>query len=240
MSKPINCSDSELCTFLAALGEGYYPICYSGTNPSAPSKSSPTASKFLRLGNAIVCFLGSQSLETSGSSMESRGEELSMQSTLESHASECQHPDADSDSWTKITMRPLSESFARLGRNTFSWKTPPDLLGEDYMEFSGTWPLWGMMQNGECWELMPLDFPITEPDCGWLPTPQAGDARATINRDSQNQRMLSHAVQSKIGNGEKLNPAFAEMVMDWPIGWTDCTQSGTGRFRSWRQQHGGF
>ena len=34
-----------------------------------------------------------------------------------------------------------------------------------------------------------------------------------------------------------LNPDFAEMLMGWPRGWTDCTRSATGSYRSWRRRH---
>lgn len=37
-----------------------------------------------------------------------------------------------------------------------------------------------------------------------------------------------------------LNPLFAELVMMWPLGWTDLKPLETGRFQEWRQQHGKF
>lgn len=48
----------------------------------------------------------------------------------------------------------LGESFAKFDRNESSWKTPPCLMFEDCHPYLGTWPRWGIMLNGECWELV--------------------------------------------------------------------------------------
>lgn len=44
------------------------------------------------------------------------------------------------------------ESFAKWDPATRSWKTPQCSPGEDSTEFSRTWPRWGIMRDGECWE----------------------------------------------------------------------------------------
>jgi len=41
------------------------------------------------------------------------------------------------------------ESLAKYDHNTFSWKTPRCLLPEESTSYSGTWPKWGSMRNGE-------------------------------------------------------------------------------------------
>jgi len=40
--------------------------------------------------------------------------------------------------------------------------------------------------------------------------------------------------------GGEYCPELPEWLMGWPIGWTDCEPLEMGRFRAWRQQHGGF
>lgn len=40
--------------------------------------------------------------------------------------------------------------------------------------------------------------------------------------------------------GGSLNPTWVEWLMGWPLGWTDLKPLAMDRFRSWRQQHGGF
>jgi hypothetical protein len=37
-----------------------------------------------------------------------------------------------------------------------------------------------------------------------------------------------------------LNPLFAELVMMWPLGWTDLRALGTDKFRQWQHSHGAF
>jgi hypothetical protein len=40
--------------------------------------------------------------------------------------------------------------------------------------------------------------------------------------------------------GKEYCPELPEWLMAWPIGWTDYAPLETAKFRSWRQQHGGF
>jgi len=43
-------------------------------------------------------------------------------------------------------------SFVKYDLDTSSWKTHQYSLLEGLESFSETWPKWGLMQNGECWE----------------------------------------------------------------------------------------
>lgn len=55
----------------------------------------------------------------------------------------------------------------------YFWRTYPPSGPEDYQEFSGTWPSWGMMWSGVCFQ-MPNWEPHTDaPDCSSWPTPTA-------------------------------------------------------------------
>ena len=38
--------------------------------------------------------------------------------------------------------------------------------------------------------------------------------------------------------GSMCSPEFEEMVMGWPIGWTELTPYETARFRAWQREHG--
>jgi hypothetical protein len=67
------------------------------------------------------------------------------------------------------------------------------------------------------------------------PTPTAHNAKET-NAPSEalrNEPILASRV------GGTLNPTWVEWLMGWPLGWTDLKPLEMGRFRSWRQQHGG-
>src|SRR4030067_298217 len=63
MGGPVNCSDSELCTFLQGLEAGFLPTYYSDISPSVQLKSIPIASKSWRHGKKTGAFPGFPSLQ---------------------------------------------------------------------------------------------------------------------------------------------------------------------------------
>jgi hypothetical protein len=66
------------------------------------------------------------------------------------------------------------ELLAKYDRATFSWKTAQCSLLAGLDEFSATWPQWGMMRGGVCWELATSAPPTVEIAYGsLLPTPTA-------------------------------------------------------------------
>lgn len=73
-----------------------------------------------------------------------------------------------------------------------------------------------------------------------LPTPKSHDANETactsnLNRKSPGLGTLAAA--GVLGRRGRLNPAFVEWLMGWPIGWTALNPLEMGKFRLWRQQH---
>jgi hypothetical protein len=65
------------------------------------------------------------------------------------------------------------------------------------------------------------------------PTPSARDWRSGgSNLIGTNSRPLSE-VAAGGDSTKRLNPAFVEWMMGWPIGWTDCERAVTESFRSW-------
>jgi hypothetical protein len=56
-----------------------------------------------------------------------------------------------------------------------SWKTRQCSLFEDSEWFSETWPRWGLMRDGECWELPMSARPIFARGSGLLPTIRSTD-----------------------------------------------------------------
>ncbi len=64
-------------------------------------------------------------------------------------------------------------SLAKLDPDTSSWKTHQHSLLGGLDEFSQTWPRWGLMRNGECWERATLAPRISESASGLWPTPDA-------------------------------------------------------------------
>ena len=76
-------------------------------------------------------------------------------------------------------------SFAKYDRDSSTWKTHQYSLLGDLTLYSETWPRWGLMRDGECWEL-PTPFGVLELrrqitsaiECGSLeriPTPTGQD-----------------------------------------------------------------
>jgi DNA (cytosine-5)-methyltransferase 1 len=60
-------------------------------------------------------------------------------------------------------------SFTRYDRDSCSWKTHQCSLLGDLDEFSGTWPRWGLMRNGECWERQMSELRISATESGLEP-----------------------------------------------------------------------
>jgi hypothetical protein len=77
-------------------------------------------------------------------------------------------------------------SFARYDPDSCLWKTPQCSLLGGLDEFSETWPAWGLMRGGECWEQRTLEQTIRGTGCGLLenkwPTPKVQDSRHAISR----------------------------------------------------------
>ena len=133
-------------------------------------------------------------------------------------------------------------SFTKYDPNSCSWKTHQCLLVGDLDEFSETWPQWGLMQDGECWEQIPLDLPTTEPEFGWLPTPIATDWKggcSAIRKDKGKPRTDSIRMYIKTKFDITYpHPNFLEALMDWPLGWTELKPLVTDKFPCVQQQHG--
>jgi hypothetical protein len=62
----------------------------------------------------------------------------------------------------ELTEKPLEcgekwlGSFTKYSPDSFSWKTHQCSLAGDLDEFLETWPQWGLMRDGECWEQQTL------------------------------------------------------------------------------------
>jgi hypothetical protein len=70
--------------------------------------------------------------------------------------------------------------LARLDPNTLLWKTVQCSLFEDLTESLQTWPRWGSMQNGVCWEQPMLEQITKGTEFGLsekMPTPNSWDAK---------------------------------------------------------------
>jgi len=140
------------------------------------------------------------------------------------------------------------ESFARFDPDSSSWKTPQCSLLAGLDVFSETWPRWGSMRNGACWDAQMLGDGTFANGCGLLPTPMAADGTTAgaINRTKNgkfwNLRDWYRAImQTQAGeHARQRKPEFWEWLMGWPETWTALKPLETAKFQQWRQSHSGF
>ena len=147
-------------------------ICSDG-EPCVPLKSKITHAEFYCNGKLMDSYLDSLSGTMSEPLMENLGQEKSTSSAVDSHAKtylqqvkEMDLKENDQDFGKKCFA-----SFAKLDPISFLWKTPQISLLEDSELFLGTWPRWGLMQNGECLERVTLAQNTRETESGLWPTP---------------------------------------------------------------------
>ena len=144
-------------------------------------------------------------------------------------------------------------SFVKYNQDTSSWKTPQYSLLEDSVEFLETWPNWGLMRNGECWEVTPLELTRNEPEFGFWPTPTKSDGtqhgkekyiknsrskRISLGKTAPTEKITYLYFESDIP--AKFFPELSEELMTWPRGWTHLEPLETDRFLEWQQQHGKY
>lgn len=127
------------------------------------------------------------------------------------------------------------ESFVKYHPDSSSWKTRQCSLLAGLDEFSETWPKWGMMQDGECWEQTPQGPVIIAPESGYVPTPCASDYKggAKNGRDSE----FKHWLKRRHGKSYP-HPQRVEEMMLWPIGWSELAPLAMDRFHQWLDSHG--
>jgi hypothetical protein len=158
-------------------------------------------------------------------------------------------------------------SFAKYDPSSCLWKTAQCSLIEDLTEFSQTWPTWGSMRNGECWERQTLGLNTTEREFGLLPdnekffhTPTTGSSGGSNSRKAMQKRGViwptpttptgggnaggSGAHKNAIKNGtyipSSINPNLYEWLMGWPQEWTDLKLLEMGKYHKWLQLHGNY
>ena len=127
-------------------------------------------------------------------------------------------------------------------QDMFSSKTVLCSEQEDSTLFSKTLPKWGMMLDGECWELPMPDLPNTGTEFGSWHTPQANEDAAGTPAGKM-QKMLGNDPRIRGTTPEEwargtLNPVWVEWLMGWPLGWTDLKPSATDKFQQWLYSHG--
>lgn len=227
--------------FSQALVEAYSAASCSGGEPSAPSKSTTIADASSCSGSATESLSHFQSGTTCEALTVSPGGEL-LTWFLEAFRARTSALPARAQGLTANGAdygESLHESFVTFDRSTFSWKTRQCSLLAGLDVFSGIWPRWGSMRDGECWALTMPDFLTDEIGYGWpLPTPSGVNGGTTH---------CMGRIDEWGGSGNPLRgttigflclPEFEELVMGWPVTWTAPTPFETAKFQRWLALHG--
>ncbi len=182
---------------------------------------------------------------------ENLGEELSMSSVVAFHvrtlvpqekAQELMENDQEcGQKWLA--------SFVKYDHDSSLWRTHQCSLLGGLDEFSETWPQWGLMRDGECWEQKTLEQAIRGTESGLsakFPTPDTTMANRGTSPNwkpkrpsgAQAQYSLNQALRDLTGLTGKPNPIFVEWLMGWPQGWTDLKPLEMDKSHFVPQQHG--
>jgi len=211
--------------------------CLDGA-PSALLNLIPTAVRYSSQGSGTDTLIPLSSGMTSAPSTASLGGVVLMSSAEDSPArtSVRQGKGMASKAPSLDSGWRWQESSVKYDPATSSWRTRQCSLFGDLELFSGTWPRWGTMRDGECWELvMPVRLTSETAFGSWLPTPTVQDA--ANNGGPAQFRRNSLPLNAVVGG--PLNPAWVEWLMGWPIGWTGLDPLETGRCQQWLRSHGG-
>jgi hypothetical protein len=208
--------------------------------PSALLSLIPTAAACYSRGNVTECCLDSPSGTTCELLTAADGEVRSLWLREDSPVRTSQRLATALES-TGSTLAYGSKwraSWAMYDPATRSWRTRQCSLLGGLEEFSGIWPRWGSMLDGECLALAMPDWITAENGSGSLPTPSGvnGGNNHTMGRVDEWGGSSNPLRGTVIGS--LCLPEFEELVMGWPVTWTAPTPLETVRFQRWQQWHG--
>ena len=117
-------------------------------------------------------------------------------------------------------------SFTRYDPDMRLWKTHQCSLVGDLEPFLETWPQWGLMRDGECWEQRTLERTIRGTESGLLermPTPVTSDASGAGRVGPRKSGNISSLKDYLSKHYKMAYPPvnITEYMMGWPLGWTD-------------------
>ena len=224
--------------------ESWEGSCLDGA-PDALLNLIPTQDGYCSQGKPTDASHDSQSGMTSPPSTASPGEGTSTLSAADSHARTSAAPGTVLGSAVNALAygENFPESFVRYDPYTCSWRTRQCSLLGGFTEFSGTWPRWGSMRGGECWERQTQERHIYARGFGSWPTPCRIDedfCRMTV-KSAQKTGHQPHVTTELIRiHGQRFPlPSFGMWLMGWPDGWAIAGEPlGMARFRKWLRSHG--
>jgi hypothetical protein len=181
--------------FSRALVAGFSEATYLDGAPSAPSNTTPTPEAFYWPDKTTEHSRLSRFGMTSEPLMGVRGEDLLTWFREVSLAK-------TSARQAKVTGSTVNEVgsgrkwlglLARFDRDSRSWRTPQCSLLGGSDEYSETWPRWGSMRNGECWERQTAEPRTSATESGLWPTPNCIGYRSDGELLLLSRKLSSHA-----------------------------------------------
>lgn len=218
--------------FLPEREADYSELPCSASVPSALWKSSRIAEKCSSDANGTVCSPCSLSGMILKTSMENPGEDWL---TLYQAGFRVPtfHKSGRKQESTENTVgfgRKCLGSFAKYDPAMSSWKTPQTSCLGVSTAYSEIWPQWGFMLDGECWELPTLAPPISEDECGYLPTPVAHRQGFGGSHNCKKAKTILGRTFYYVKE--------VEALMGIPEEWTALEPLAICRFHEWWRQHG--
>jgi hypothetical protein len=202
--------------FSQALVEEYLAGNFSDGEQSAPLSGSHTQQAYCAPDKMTEFSRLSRFGMTYKPSTEIRGEELLM-SYLEAFHAKTSQPRVAGQELTESEVEcgeKWQGSFTKFDLNTFSWKTHQCSLLGGLDEFLETWPQWGLMRDGECWEQQTLAQTIRGTGSGLSPNNETffhtpcttGLDGGSNSRKALKKRLLPTPDASQRGPTKDYNP----------------------------------
>ena len=245
--------------FSQALVEEYLGENFLDGEPSAPLSGSNTQQAYCAPDKMTVFSRLSRFGMTYKPLTESRGEELLTLYLAGFHAKTSQQQEKAQELMENEAGcgEKWHASFVKFDPNTSLWRTHQCSLLGDLDEFLETWPQWGLMRNGECWDMTNLAVNTGETEFGLLATPTKelfshwASAKAKISTNGKRKSGVKVGSilwwdmteqHLRLGGQEETkmipDPSCGEVVMGWPMGWTELQPLEMDKFQLWQQQHG--
>jgi len=154
--------------FSQVLVDQYLGENFSDGEQSAPLSGKPTQQAYLSHDKTISSWSRFPSGMMPGHLTESLGEELLMSYRAAFHVPTLVPLEKGRELMEKRQEcgQKWHGSFSKLDPDSSLWKTHQCSLVGDLDEFSETWPQWGSMRNGECWERQTLAHLTKETEFG--------------------------------------------------------------------------
>lgn len=146
------------------------------------------------------------------------------------------------------------ESSTKSSQKSYLEKTVQSLEKTELTQYAQSLSQWDIKACGQLLALICSVFLIIEKGCGFFPTPTARDWKDTIGMNPERKdgktrtdrlpmMLFEHIRTSKdkesfnglkiIIQGPEYSPELPELIMGWPIGWTEYKPLETDRFRLW-------